>query len=181
MMYVHAVRMLNPGFIERYGWCRERVFAVAQQTEESKVDQMYDILAKKREPQDFYELVDQVFEKGEIEADGGEKLARLYTTLSLDGRFLSIGGNLWSLRTWFPFDQREDDVAKTLGKDDAQNNRGKVDEDGFDDYEEIDDEEIDEDDLEDFDDDTDEDFDDADEDGAVQHYKRKIERDDEEE
>ncbi|MCL1631288.1 DNA-directed RNA polymerase subunit delta [Sporolactobacillus sp. CPB3-1] len=108
--------------------------------EKSKVDQFYDILAQAKEPKTFYELTDMVFKEGEIEADGGESLARLYTTLSLDGRFLSVGHNLWALRNWYPLDQREDDIAKTLG--DSEHEKRKVAEDGFDDYDDSDDDEL---------------------------------------
>ncbi|MCO7125594.1 DNA-directed RNA polymerase subunit delta [Sporolactobacillus shoreicorticis] len=105
--------------------------------EKSKVDQFYNILAQAKEPKTFYELTDLVYKKGEIEADGGESLARLYTTLILDGRFLSVGHNLWALRNWYPLEQREDDIAKTLG--DSHHEKHKVAEDGFDDYNDEDD------------------------------------------
>lgn len=139
---------------------KERMFPLAEHvTEKSKVNQLYDILSQSKEPKSFYELADRVFEKGEIEADNGESLARLYTTLSLDGRFLNVGHNLWALRGWYPLEQREDDVAKTLG--DAQYEKNKVADDGFDEYD-SDEEDEEEEDLED---DTDEDdYDDHDDD-----------------
>ncbi|WP_051575279.1 DNA-directed RNA polymerase subunit delta [Sporolactobacillus terrae] len=114
------------------------MFPLTEHTlEKSKVDQFYDLLVQAKEPKTFYELTDQVFKEGEIEVDNGESLARLYTTLSLDGRFLSVGHNLWALRNWYPLDQREDDVAKTLG--DSVHEKHKVAEDGFDDYDDDDD------------------------------------------
>lgn len=137
------------------------MFPVAEHVvEQSKVDKMYDILlGSNKEPKTFYELADLVFESGEIEADNGETLARLYTTLSLDGRFLNVGHNLWALRNWYPLEQREDDVAKTLG--DSTHRKNKIDADGFDDYD--DDEDIDDDEpLVEDDDEDDESFDDDD-------------------
>ncbi|MFT8872989.1 MAG: DNA-directed RNA polymerase subunit delta [Sporolactobacillus sp.] len=131
--------------------------------EQSKIDQLYDILlGSNKEPKTFYEMVDLVFEKGEIEADNGETLARLYTTLSLDGRFLSVGHNLWALRNWYALEQREDDVAKTLG--DSTHSKNKISEDGFDDYDDIDEEELDD---VDSDDDSDLDEDEDTEDGPA--------------
>ncbi|WKB35593.1 DNA-directed RNA polymerase subunit delta [Terrilactibacillus sp. S3-3] len=108
--------------------------------EKSKVDKLYDILNESKKPKTFYELADHIFTREDIEADKGEALARLYTTLTLDGRFLSIGDNFWALRSWFPLEQREEDVAKTI----APNRKKKLAEDGFDDYDDVDDEEIDE-------------------------------------
>ncbi|CAM3294164.1 DNA-directed RNA polymerase subunit delta [Sporolactobacillus spathodeae] len=116
--------------------------------ERSKLDQMYDILvSNNKEPKTFYELTDLVFKDGEIKADNGETLARLYTTLSLDGRFLSVGHNLWALRNWYPLEQREDEVAKTLG--DSTHRKNKVAEDGFDDYDDVDEEDTENEDIED--------------------------------
>ncbi|GGL50184.1 hypothetical protein GCM10007968_12990 [Sporolactobacillus putidus] len=157
--------------------------------EKSKVDQLYDILAESKEPKSFYEMTDQVFEKGEIEADNGETIARLYTTLSLDGRFLSIGNNLWALRNWYALDQREDDVAKTLGEAETHKRKSKLAEDGFDDYDESYDEEgtddsdeYDDDDQDLIEDDSDDDdYDDHDNDDDVQRIKRNVSIDDDEE
>ncbi|SFG23214.1 DNA-directed RNA polymerase subunit delta [Sporolactobacillus nakayamae] len=142
--------------------------------EKAKVDQFYDILSQSKEPKTFYELTDMVYKDGEVEADGGESLARLYTTLILDGRFLSVGHNLWALRNWYPLEQREDDIAKTLG--DSHHEKHKVADDGFDDYDEDEEEEnLDED--NDTDDDNDDDFEDDD----VKRIKRNAIIDDDEE
>lgn len=145
------------------------------------MNQLYDILLNSKEQTDFYALADQVFKEGEIEADNGETLARLYTTLSLDGRFLNVGHNLWALRNWYPLDQREDDIAKTLG--DAQHDKNKIAEDGFDDYDDSD-EDIDDDETEADDNITDgsdeDDYDDEDDDD-VQRIRRSAGMDDDEE
>lgn len=152
------------------------MFPLTEHTlEKSKVDQFYDLLVQAKEPKTFYELTDQVFKEGEIEVDNGESLARLYTTLSLDGRFLSVGHNLWALRNWYPLDQREDDVAKTLG--DSVHEKHKVAEDGFDDYD--DDQEEEDDDLGDDDNDDTEVNDDDDDD--VKRIRRKAVIDDDDE
>jgi DNA-directed RNA polymerase, delta subunit len=122
-------------------------------------------------------MADKVFKKGEIEANNGETIARLYTTLSLDGRFLSVGHNLWALRDWYPLEQREADVAKTLG--DATHKKNKIAEDGFDDYDD-DDEDQDDGDLTDGTDSDDDDFDDKDDDD-VQRIRKNASVDDDEE
>ncbi|GEB78469.1 hypothetical protein SIN01_28140 [Sporolactobacillus inulinus] len=143
--------------------------------EKSKVDQFYDLLVQAKEPKTFYELTDQVFKEGEIEVDNGESLARLYTTLSLDGRFLSVGHNLWALRNWYPLDQREDDVAKTLG--DSVHEKHKVAEDGFDDY----DDDLEEEDGDLGDDDNDDTEVNDDDDDDVKRIRRKAVIDDDDE
>lgn len=156
------------------------MFPLTEHTvEKAKVDQFYDILSQGKDPKTFYELTDMVYKEGEIEADGGESLARLYTTLILDGRFLSVGHNLWALRNWYPLEQREDDVAKTLG--DSHHKKHKVADDGFDDYEDIDYEDVLDQDDEDENDDEDINDDDDYEDDDVQRIKRNAVIDDDEE
>lgn len=147
--------------------------------EKSKVDQLYDILLKsEKEPRTFYELADLVFKDGEIETNNGETFARLYTTLSLDGRFLSVGHNLWALRNWYPLEQREDDIAKTLG--DSTHRRNKIAEDGFDDYDDVDEDDIDEDIDEVSTDDSDEDdYNDGNDD--IKRIRENVDMDDSEE
>ncbi|WP_353948917.1 DNA-directed RNA polymerase subunit delta [Sporolactobacillus sp. Y61] len=148
------------------------MFSVGEHVaEKSKVDQLYDILAAAKEPKSFYEMTDQILKRDEVEADHGESLARLYTTLTLDGRFLNVGHNLWALRNWYPIDQREDDVAKTLG--DEQYKKNKIAEDGFDDYDEDNDDE-DEDDSDDVDDTDEEDYGDQDDDDVRRIKKNAI-------
>lgn len=127
-------------------------------------------------------MADKVFAKGEIEADNGETIARLYTTLSLDGRFLSVGHNLWALRDWYPLEKREADVAKTLG--DATHRKNKIAEDGFDDYDD-DDEDMNQDETDvgddnDSDSDTEDSYDD-DGDDDVQRIRKNAGLDSEEE
>lgn len=146
--------------------------------EESKVDQMYDILLKTHEPQDFYAMADKVFKEGEIEANNGETIARLYTTLSLDGRFLNVGHDLWALRDWYPLEQREADIAKTLG--DATHRKNKIAEDGFDDYDDDDEDQDDEDLVDDTDSDDEDGFDEKDDDD-VQRIRKNAGVDDDEE
>ncbi|MFD2616258.1 DNA-directed RNA polymerase subunit delta [Terrilactibacillus laevilacticus] len=110
--------------------------------EKPKLDQVFDLLKDgNKTPRTFYELAHNVFTKQEVERDNGEMLARLYTNMNVDGRFLSLGNNFWGLRSWYPIEQREEDVAKTL----APSRKNKTANDGFDDYDDYEDEELDED------------------------------------
>jgi len=45
------------------------------------------------------------------EEDKFEKLAQLYTDMNIDGNFVNVGANRWSLRAWYPFDKSDEDLV----------------------------------------------------------------------
>ncbi|MFC7391884.1 DNA-directed RNA polymerase subunit delta [Scopulibacillus cellulosilyticus] len=116
------------------------------------IERVHDILENDKQPKSFYELVDQIIGDQLSDEEKGETMARLYTDMNLDGRFLNIGENAWGLTSWYPIEQRED-VALHLT---TKKKKKKQTDDDYDDYDELDDE------LEDLDDDLDEDYDDED-------------------
>ncbi|MBM7645390.1 DNA-directed RNA polymerase subunit delta [Scopulibacillus daqui] len=135
------------------------------------IERVYDILEEAKQPRNFYELADQIVGNELSDEERVEALARLFTDMNLDGRFLNIGENSWGLTSWYPIEQRED-VALHLT---SKKKKKKQEDDDFDDYDVLDEDldEIDEDfDEEDFDEeDFDEyaDYDDDDDDKDVDH------------
>lgn len=70
------------------------------------------ILSEKREALSFQQLVDEVAALiGLSEQEVKQRLAQYYTDLNIDGRFICVGENVWGLRTWYPFDQTEDETV----------------------------------------------------------------------
>ncbi|TCP23007.1 DNA-directed RNA polymerase subunit delta [Scopulibacillus darangshiensis] len=148
----------------------------AQDLSEKKpmLEKVFEALQSNKQPKTFYELADQVFTEDITDEEKAEELARLYTNMNIDGRFLSIGDNFWGLKRWYPIEQREEDVAVTL----APKRKKKKQEDDFDDYDELD-EDIDE--LnDDFDDPEASDDYDYDEDDAFDEDDEDVEEIDEE-
>ena len=101
------------------------------------------------------------------------KIAQFYTDLNIDGRFINLGENRWGLRNWYPYEQIDEEILPQP----KPKKKRKVEEDGFDDYIEEDEDDFDdadvsedEDDVEDLDkvleeeDGDDDDLDDLDED-----------------
>ncbi|CEV41974.1 DNA-directed RNA polymerase subunit delta [Streptococcus pneumoniae] len=101
------------------------------------------------------------------------KIAQFYTDLNIDGRFINLGENRWGLRSWYPYEQIDEEILPQP----KPKKKRKVEEDGFDDYIEEDEDDFDdadvsedEDDVEDLDkvleeeDGDDDDLDDLDED-----------------
>lgn len=157
----------------------------AQKVTEQKpmLEKVYDALHNYKQPKTFYELANQVFNKKST-LDKSEAIARLYTSMNIDGRFLSIGDNYWGLKSWYPLEQREEDVAVTLAP--KRKKKKKKDDEDFDDYDELDeadkldddfddvDDDFDDKDYdEDLDDDDDDDNDDEDEDSKPKAKKAK--------
>jgi|SRR5690625_5116424 len=64
------------------------------------------VLADEKKELNFIDLFDKVaVYKGFSEAEKEDLLARFYTDLNIDGRFTTLGSNLWGLKRWYPVDQ----------------------------------------------------------------------------
>ena len=38
------------------------------------------------------------------------KIAQFYTDLNIDGRFINLGENRWGLRSWYPYEQIDEEI-----------------------------------------------------------------------
>lgn len=178
----------------------ERVKRMAQQNltdDKPLIDRVYDFLAGKKQAMNFYDLANGVIPS---DIEGEERidvLARLYTTMNIDGRFLAVGQNFWGLKDWYPVEQQDEDVASHLttkrkrrALDDDYDDFDDLDEDLIDDYDVIDEDLVDdyddideEHELDDYDDEDllgDDNFDDTDDDTDVDE-ELEIDEDDDEE
>nr|WP_019243236.1 MULTISPECIES: DNA-directed RNA polymerase subunit delta [Bacillus] len=118
--------------------------------EMSMIELAYEILSEKKQALSFQEIINEIATvKGVKKEDLLQQLSQFYTDLNVDGRFSVAGENTWGIKDWYPIDQVEDEMMKSVKP--KRKKAKKVVEDEFDDY----DEEL-EDDLEDFDDDLDE-------------------------
>ncbi len=71
----------------------------------SMIEVAHAILADEGKTMQFADLVNAIqkytgFSDDEIKA----KLVNFYSDLNVDGSFISLGDNVWGLRTWYPFD-----------------------------------------------------------------------------
>jgi DNA-directed RNA polymerase subunit delta len=108
-------------------------------SEKPILEKVYESLLSGKQPRTFYDLVNEISDEKLKGDEGAEYLARLYTNMNLDGRFLSIGENFWGLRAWYPVEQRTEEAASKI----ATKRKRRKDDFGFDgfedDYDEIDD------------------------------------------
>jgi len=64
------------------------------------------VLTDEKKELNFLELFDKVAAYKQFsETEKGDLLARFYTDLNIDGRFTTLGSNLWGLKRWYPVDQ----------------------------------------------------------------------------
>lgn len=137
----------------------------------SMIETAYLILKEEKKATDFREVFNRLSDaKGLSASQKSTMLAQFYTDLNTDGRFMTIGSNLWGLKQWYPFEQIDEEVSNTPTKKKKSKKKKAAVADEYD--EDFDDEVVDELDLElideDFDelDDDDDDDDDVDEDIA---------------
>lgn len=133
----------------------------------SMVDLTFEILKAEKQPLPLQEIIHQVKETKQLSGEKAEEhIARFYTNLNLDGRFMFIGENHWGLKNWYPFDQTKDEIEIPKKKKKRKKKKKVEDEDDYvDEFEEDEDYFDDEDDYDDLDDeDSEENDEDEDED-----------------
>ncbi|QWG41913.1 DNA-directed RNA polymerase subunit delta [Bacillus mycoides] len=110
----------------------------------SMIEVVHSVLGNKRQATTFNELVQEIAQVlGLSQGQVNTKLAQFYTDLNIDGRFINLGENRWGLRSWYPYEQIDEEILPQP----KPKKKRKVEEDGFDDYIEEDDveEEVEED------------------------------------
>lgn len=107
---------------------------------------------------------------GKSDEEIRERLPQFYTDLNTDGEFISLGDNIWALRSWYPYESVDEEVNHPEDEEDVPRKKrhkkvnaflGDSDDDDIIDYDSDDPEdedlEVDDDDNEDY---TDDDLDD---------------------
>ncbi len=71
----------------------------------------YEVMTDEGKAMNFQDLFKIVSEsKGFTKKDKEKYISQLYTDINVDGRFLSVGTNMWGLKYWYPVDQTEEDA-----------------------------------------------------------------------
>jgi DNA-directed RNA polymerase subunit delta len=155
----------------------------------SMIEVVHSVLGDKKQATTFNELVQEIAQVlGLSQEQVNAKIAQFYTDLNIDGRFINLGENRWGLRSWYPYEQIDEEILPQP----KPKKKRKVEEDGFDDYIEEDEDYDDadgneEEEVEDLDkvleeeDGDDEDLDDLDEDDDDDFAEEELEYDETEE
>ncbi|MCE5754170.1 DNA-directed RNA polymerase subunit delta [Staphylococcus pseudintermedius] len=85
--------------------------------EKSFIDMAYTLLSEQNATMNLYDIIDEVKRIGHYEdAQIEDRIVQFYTDLNTDGRFLSVGDNVWGLRDWYSVDDIEEKIAPTIQK-----------------------------------------------------------------
>lgn len=86
--------------------------------ERSNLDVAFELVSKKRNPITFAKLWEEVSQiQGLSSEESKLKAGKFYTSLSLDGRFITLGDNTWDLRTRYTFDKVHIDMNAVYSDD----------------------------------------------------------------
>ncbi|XXL53090.1 DNA-directed RNA polymerase subunit delta [Mammaliicoccus lentus] len=85
--------------------------------EHSFIEMAYIYLSENSKETNLYYMVDEFkrignYKDSEIE----NRILQFYTDLNTDGRFLSVGENIWGLRDWYSVEDIEEKIAPTIQK-----------------------------------------------------------------
>ena len=79
----------------------------------SMIEVAHAILRKRGKVMSFAELTNQIQKYiGASNANVRNRLIQFYTDLNTDGSFISLGDNLWGLRTWYPYNSINEATVK---------------------------------------------------------------------
>lgn len=94
-------------------------FKDTNRNELSMIEVAYAILEETGDVYNFTELLIEVQEYlGLDEKTLEDRMARFYTELNVDGRFISLGENRWGLRIWYPIDSIDEEIVNSIDDDD---------------------------------------------------------------
>lgn len=78
------------------------------------VELAYELLKAKKEPIYFRDIMEEIRQlRGMTEDEAMEVIARLYTEINIDGRFIHLGQNVWGLRRWYPVEKTNERPASS--------------------------------------------------------------------
>lgn len=151
------------------------------------IEVVHSVLEDKRQATSFQDLVQEIAQVlGLSQEQVAAKIAQFYTDLNIDGRFINLGENRWGLRSWYPYEQIDEEI---LPQPKPKKKRKVEEEEDFDDYIEEDEEDFDseddsdDDDVEDLDEvlEDDDDLDDLEEEDEEEFADEELEYDETEE
>lgn len=97
-----------------------------EKNELSMIEVAYALLEQKNEVIEFNQLLEQIQAYLELSDEVLEaRMARFYTDLNIDGRFISLGENRWGLRSWYPIDSIDEEIISSIDEEDFKKPRKK--------------------------------------------------------
>lgn len=91
--------------------------------EKSLVEFAYEVLSKHAKPMAFKSVFEQSIKAAKLELDDSEvkaKMSKLYTSLTIDGRFVLLPGGVWDLRERHSFDVSHKNIDDLIIDDESE-------------------------------------------------------------
>lgn len=136
-------------------------YSTEEVKEMSMLEVAYEVFLTKKQAITFKELVEEVqniLDLSQEEVNG--RIAQFYTDLNIDGRFIFVGEAGWGLRSWYPYEQIDEEVQVSVKPKKRKKGKAVVEDDDLDlvdEFDELDEDDLDYDDLDEFDEEEDED------------------------
>ncbi|GED01530.1 DNA-directed RNA polymerase subunit delta [Bacillus atrophaeus] len=90
-------------------------YSQEQLKEMALVEIAHEMFSDSKKPVPFQELLNEIASLlGVKKEDLGDRIAQFYTDLNIDGRFLALSDQTWGLRSWYPYDQLDEETQPTV-------------------------------------------------------------------
>ncbi|ASB86980.1 putative DNA-directed RNA polymerase subunit delta [Bacillus sonorensis] len=118
-------------------------YSEEQLKEMALVEIAYEIFSDQKKSITFQELTDKIssllgVRKEEME----DRIVQFYTDLNIDGRFLALSDQTWGLRSWYPYDQLDEETQPTVKAKKKKAKKAVEDDLDLDEFEEVDEDDI---------------------------------------
>lgn len=101
-------------------------FKDANKDELSMIEVAHEILHQRGETMVFADLTNEIqVYLGKSDEEIRDRLAQFYTDLNIDGSFISLGDNVWGLRSWYPYDSIDEALVHGEDEEDEERPRKK--------------------------------------------------------
>ncbi|GBG94345.1 DNA-directed RNA polymerase subunit delta [Ligilactobacillus salitolerans] len=101
-------------------------FNGANKTELSMIEVARAILNQKGDVMAFADLTNEIQQfLGKSDEEIRDRLPQFYTDLNVDGSFISLGDNLWGLRSWYPYESIDEALVHSEDEDDEERPKRK--------------------------------------------------------
>lgn len=101
-------------------------FKGANKTELSMIEVARAILNQKGDVVAFADLTNEIQQfLGKSDEEIRDRLPQFHTDLNIDGSFISLGDNLWGLRSWYPYESIDEALVHSEDEDEERPKRKK--------------------------------------------------------
>ncbi|MCC2930173.1 DNA-directed RNA polymerase subunit delta [Bacillus sp. LBG-1-113] len=119
-------------------------YSQEQLKEMALVEIAHELFEDHKKPVPFQELLNEIASLlGVKKEELGDRVAQFYTDLNIDGRFLALSDQNWGLRSWYPYDQLDEETQPTVKAKKKKAKKGVEEDLDLDEFEVVDEDDLD--------------------------------------